>query len=259
MTSKRRDPSPLDFIIENPVFRLEELQAEYLRIGRAAESAVDLVEYHLQQGRIQRVRRGVYSHARFVDPWVVASKLASTVVVSHDGALSFHGLTGVGHSLSFMTTDRTSIARFNDIVYQPLRVTELRLSQSKSQQHEREGQRFRVTTLEASLVDCLSLLARSPEPVALMELFEEARGRADPRAMIKHALHFKSPLLNSRLGFFLMCAHFDVTRGDLAELESAAAPASTPFQRGVTKKNDGYAPKWRLVVPAELFAFWRRL
>jgi predicted transcriptional regulator of viral defense system len=258
MAPKDRASTLLDFILEHPVFRLEELQAEYRRLKRPPENALELVEYHIKAGRLRSIRRGVYAHPRFVDPWLVATKLADPVRISHEGALSFHGLIGVGNQVTYMTTARAAVVRFNDVIYRPLRVSLFRLSQGKSDFHERLGQQLNVTTLETTLVDCLDNLERSCPPLELMEIFQQSSRRADPSLMIKHALNLESPIVAARLGFFLMCARFFVPGPEMLKLENARPTSPTHFQRGLAAEDDGYVPLWKLLVPNELFAFWPR-
>lgn len=247
------DAAPLDFIVQHSVFRLQELEAAFLAMGRPAENAVRSAEYHIAQKRLFSVRRGVYVHTTWVDPWLLASKLTEPVVISHDGALSFHGLTGVGHRVSFMTSARTSTARYNDIVYQPLRVSERRLEHAGSKKFEREGQPLFVTSLEHTLVDCLALLSRAPPPVELMELFRGSVATADPGRMISHAISLESPLLVSRLAHFLSWARFDLEPRHLQKLNASCAKTPTYFHRGGRTSGDRFVQRWNLVVPPDLF------
>lgn len=247
---------PLDFILKHKVFRLEELQAAYRDAGCPEKSARNALKYHLKVSRICRVRRGVYAHLDWVDPWLIAAKLADPVVISHDGALSFHSITGVGHSLTFLTTARATIARHEDIVFTPLLVDQSRMDWAGAEEHQREGQKVFVTSLAASLVDCLALLARSPPLDELMAAFKEAKRRkVKARAMIQHALRYESPLLCSRLGFFLTCADFWPEEGQRDRLQAASARELVHFQRSKAKRSDRSFPPWNIIVPAELYAF----
>jgi predicted transcriptional regulator of viral defense system len=248
--------SPLEFILQNPVFRLKDFQAAYRGMRRSDENAHEVLRHHVKQGRIISIRRGLYVHARFVDPWLLASKLADPCIISHDGALSFHKMTGLGHSITLMTTARTTGTQYDEVIYQPLRVSEERFSWCRAEEVEREGHTILISPLGDALVDCLALLEHAPPPVELMEVFQKARGLADPSAMIDHALRYGSPLLCSRLGFFFSCSRFDLEPGERARLERACSKTPTHFQRGLRTKQDGYAPLWKLHVPPDLFKFW---
>lgn len=247
--------SPLDFILQNPVFRLEEFVAAYGKTRRSSERAGDALAYHVKEGRLLNVRRGLYVQAGgFVDPWLIASKLADEVVISHDGALSFHGVTGLGHRVSFMTRSRTSVVRFNEVIYQPLRVSKRSILMGEA--FERCGHELLVTPLSTTFVDCLASLDRSPPPVELLELFKRSMGGLDPTRMISHALRSKSPLVVSRLAFFLTCARCDLETSDVQRLNGHGVKVPTYFQRSARTEDDSLIPRWNLIVSPELRSSW---
>jgi predicted transcriptional regulator of viral defense system len=206
-------------------------------------------------GRLNSVRRGLYAHTTFVDPYLLASKLADDVVISHDGALSFHGLTGLGHRVSFMTSSRTPPVTYGEIIYQPIRMQRpfMRLPDEVSQ---REEQAILVTPIPATLVDCLALLDRGPPLDELMEIFKSLVKTADPSKMIAHARSYKSPLLIARLAYFLTCARYDLKVPDLQALNSGIPKQPTHFLRSARGEFDSAIRKWNLIVPPELYAFW---
>ena len=106
--------SPLEFFARHPVFSLDEFEAAYEKMGRASKSASRILAWHVKEGRLFNVRRGLFVCADAFDPWVLASRLADDVVISHDGALSFHRVTGLGNRISFTTHSRTSRVVFDE-------------------------------------------------------------------------------------------------------------------------------------------------
>ena len=249
-------PSPLGFIFQHSAFRLEELEAAYRAMRRPVSNARKVLEYHVASGRLVNVRRGVYASMDFVDPWLLASKMAKEVVISHDGALSFHGLTGMEHRVTYMTTERTTGAIYQEMIYAPLRVTEDRLLSSEWVPFERESQPIRVTSIAHALVDCLSLLERSPEPIELLGIFVQCAKSADADAMIRHAYSFESPLLVTRLAFFMSCARFDLHKAQWEELARRGVQDATYFLRSARTKDDCHVPRWKLIVPPDLHQCW---
>lgn len=249
--------TPLDFILENQVFTLAEFQAEYRLLKKSVASAGDLLAYHVKEGRICSVRRGVYAHARWVDPWLLASKLTKNVLISHDGALSFHGVTHVGNQITFMTTERTTSTTFNEIVFQPLQVKLARLTSSVLHA-QRGGQELMVTSLSRTLVDCLTELDRAPPPVELMELFHSTLAVTDPHEMVNCALRASNRLLTSRLAFFLWCTRANVSLEDTQRLNAFSLQRPGYFLRSARSKGDSLIARWNLIVPGELKAFWPR-
>lgn len=248
--------SPLGFIFQHSAFRLEELEAAYRSMGRPASNARKVLQYHVARGRLVNVRRGVYATIEFVDPWLLASKMAKEVVISHDGALSFHGLTGMEHQVSYMTTERTTGAIYQEMIYAPLRVTESRLQRAGAEHFEREGQPIWVTSVARTLVDCLSLLERAPPPIELMGIFIACSKSADANEMIRHAYSFDSPLLVTRLAFFLTCARFDLRKAQWEELARRGVKDTTSFLRSARTDEDCSVPRWKLIVPPDLHQCW---
>ena len=250
--------APIDFIAQHSVFTLDELKAAYRRMGRKAKRAIDTLDYHVSRGRILRVRRGLYALSKpFIDPWLIAAKLTDPVVISHDGALSFHKLTGLGHQLSFMTTERTSGTVFNEVIYRPIRVQKLP-SAKYTQEHEREGLKLRVTSVAATLVDCCALLERAPPPLELAEVFKDSVRSVKPRELIDYALTLDNRLVVSRLGFFLMCARFDLAPEEIGKMQRHGVRVPTYFQRKERTKRDSIISKWQLIVPEPLQELWLR-
>jgi predicted transcriptional regulator of viral defense system len=247
--------SPLDFILKNPVFRLEEFVAAYGKTRKSSAHARDALAYHVKEGRLLNVRRGLYIQAGgFVDPWLIASRLSEEVVISHDGALSFHGVTGLGHRISFMTRSRTSVLRFNEVIYQPIRVRENRIL--SAEQFKRGGHTILVTSLSSTFVDCLANLERSPPPVELLGLLRNSVGQLDPARMIAHALWYRSPLVVSRLGFFLTCAGCSLDTAEVQLLNGHGVQEPTYFQRSTRTKEDTFIGPWNLIVSPELHGCW---
>ncbi len=158
-----------ELVSQHPVLTLGELGAwldqKHSRNPRSREA---LLSYHLRQGRLLRVRRGLYAvvapgstpETSPVDPYLVAAKSAADSVLAYHTALEVHGKA---HSV---------FERFFFQSSKPLRPTTFRTYRfecvlfSKTlrqagQQHfatktlERSGVELRVASLERTLVDLL--------------------------------------------------------------------------------------------------------
>ena len=55
---------PVDFIAQNPVFRLEEFVAAYRDMERSPRSATEELKYHVKTGRLLNLRRGLSTRRR---------------------------------------------------------------------------------------------------------------------------------------------------------------------------------------------------
>ncbi|MDP1826922.1 MAG: hypothetical protein Q8L48_26855 [Archangium sp.] len=251
--------TPLEFFALHPVFLLEEFEAAYENMGRSSDtrsprSAAKILAWHVKEGRILNVRRGLYVRADHFDPWLLASELADDVVISHDGALSFHRVTGLGHRLSFTTSSRTSGFVFDEVIYQPLRLKEPRIGGIL--EGKRSGQSVFVTSLELTFVDCLAVLERAPAPEELIVHFGQRVKSLDHRAMIRHALDLESPLVVSRLAYFFICARVDLDGPEKYLLETHGAQRPTYFLRSARTEQDRFIRRCNLIVPPDLLRFW---
>jgi hypothetical protein len=82
------------------VFRLETFRDAHVASGRDAQTSASLLRYHVAQGHLVSLRRGLYARVGPLDPWLLGSRLTADAVLAYDGALSFHGLTGLEHPTS---------------------------------------------------------------------------------------------------------------------------------------------------------------
>src|SRR5438132_906902 len=73
----------LAFFAAQPVFTLDEFAAAYVGGGHSKKSVRPILRYHLWQGRLMSIRRGLYIVAGHdIDPHVVASKLVPDAVIA---------------------------------------------------------------------------------------------------------------------------------------------------------------------------------
>lgn len=153
------------FLARNPIFRLQDL-AQELGLSRNHEAALERIKYHLGQGRIKAVTKGVYATvppgldaARFQpDRYLVGAAIRPDAIFSHHAALE---LLGVAHSTwsqcTILTERRGRPVRFGEV--------EIRLLQHPAalrrtgkldlgvQEVDRLGRRLRVTGAERTLLD----------------------------------------------------------------------------------------------------------
>jgi predicted transcriptional regulator of viral defense system len=270
--TRERDPilgAAPSFIDSHSVFTQEEFKAHYASIGRDPDAAHYALAYYLREGRISSARRGLYTWNNWVDPWLVASKVAKDVVVSHEGALSFHGFTGVGYRVPFMTAARIKPFTHREVGYQALQVSKDRLLLTPKTLVEREGHSMRIATLEGALVDCLSELELGPESFEhdeptfsldrMVQAFKDTKQAADPDKMARYAVTRRSPLLVSRLGFLLSCARGgDLSNETIAKLEKYSLPRPDYFRRTTRAGEGRLLGRWNLILTDAEWKHWRK-
>jgi predicted transcriptional regulator of viral defense system len=152
------------FFSAHPFFTRDEFAAEYTAAGHTVASVNKVLAYHSRAGRIMRLRRGVYCTREVdADPFVCASKLARDAVIAYSGALAFHKLIGIGHSMSLLSAKRAREVVAGDVVH---RIIPHALPPGKehhlTEMHARLGGTVRVTTLSRTLVDCMHRLDHGP-------------------------------------------------------------------------------------------------
>lgn len=255
---KRARPlTPAQFIAGLPVFRAAEVEAWYRETKRRPAAARRMLGWHVAQGRLQVVRRGVYAQRDpgLHDPFVVASCLTDDAVVAYDGALALHGVAGAPYRTTYLTARRTSVLRWNDCIFQPVREP---IATRRIETVTILGREVRVTTLEQSLVDCLTRPDRAPEPAELAWAFPEARSRVEVALLIRLAVETSSPLVVSRLAFCLSCGGGAVTPAQEATLVRRGLQRPDYFHRAWRTKQDELVSRWNLIVPPALKALLGR-
>ncbi len=245
--------SPLDFIARHEVFTLAEYRAAYRSLGRNPAGAHDNLAYHVRVGNLLPLRRGLYARPGGVDHLVLASKLTDDGIISHEGALAFHGLVHVEHQVSFLTRRRIAEFHFNEVIFKPMTVKPRRYARHAFTTEERGATTLRVSTIEQALVDCLDDLDRAPRTaVELLATFRESRERVKVHHLIAAATERSSPLLVSRVGYFLQRTHPELADAELRALERKALPAPDYFVRKDRRSTDQLVSRWNLIVPRSL-------
>jgi predicted transcriptional regulator of viral defense system len=253
----------MDYFAGHPVFRLDDFAAAHQAddVVKPA-SSLAIIKHHVQAGNLLRIRRGLYAVVPRgvrpadlqLDPYVLASHLASDAVVAYHGALQFHGRA---HSLSrrvqFLTASRARPFEFRGTQYVPVPVPPplgaLADFGGGVLQSQRAGAPVRVTSLERTMVDVLNAprhgggweeIWRSLESVEFFDL----------DAVIEHAFKLESALTVARVGFFLE-QHRDslmVEEQHLARL-GQRAPAHPAYLDRAKREPGRLVARWNLIVP----------
>lgn len=182
--------SPQAFFERWKVFTLDGLRAEHATTGASALATTKLVGEHVLAGHLLRLRRGLFAVPDCFEPHLVASLLTPDAVLAYDGALSFHGLSALGHGLSFLTYFRCRPFELDQVVYQavsPARTLRRRRALVDGvEAHARLGRTVRVTSKERTLVDLLDRLDLLGDIAELAPLFRRALP-LKVNAMVGHA------------------------------------------------------------------------
>ena len=153
-----------EFFATHPVFRTDELAA--CQGGRSRWTRNNLLAYHLRQGHLLRIQRGLYAvvppgqdpETCAVDPYLVAAKATTDSVLAYHTAMELHGRAhSVFHEFYFLShvppRPRTFRSlRFRGVLF-PKALREKRAEEAFTESVDRRGVAVKVTSLERTLVD----------------------------------------------------------------------------------------------------------
>jgi predicted transcriptional regulator of viral defense system len=257
---------PTDFFIRHPVFTFEAFRAAHQSTGtRSPQTTGAVLKQHVAAGNLINVRRGLYARvpegakpATFrVDPYLVASRLATDSVIAYHSALQ---LLGRAHSqsnrITYLSRFRAKPFTFQDTdfvpVLVPMALRTLPDFGGGLREERRQGLGVRVTGHERTLVDVLDApslggsweeIWRSIESIEFFDL----------DFVIEYVLRLGSALTVARVGFFLEQHKNELLVEDrhLEALRGRAPLQATYFDRR-HRKNGTLLSRWNLIVPDQL-------
>ncbi|MBC7077463.1 MAG: type IV toxin-antitoxin system AbiEi family antitoxin domain-containing protein [Synergistales bacterium] len=255
-----------EFFAKHPVFTVDELTAFLAQRGPVSNwTRKALLAYHQKQGRILRVRRGLYvvvppgtnPASCPVDPYLLGAKMAEDAALGYHTALEFHGKAySATYLVLYLSSRRCSPLRFRSYTFRsvpfpkPLRAKGKELFSVET--HERAGLPVRVTSLERTLVDVLDRpdlgggweeIWRSLEIVEFFDL----------DVVVEYTLLLENATTAAKVGFFLE-QHRDrlmVEERHLAILR-AHRPQSPHYMARTSREPGRLVQEWNLVVPLEI-------
>ncbi len=252
----------LEFFATHPVFTHEDFVRNHQESGdRSPRTSDSLLRRHVAQGRIVRVRRGLYAtvlpganpDSVQVDPYLLATKAADDATVSHHAALQFHGRAySVWSQVTFFTRRNPRPFHFGETEFVPVKpassVAALPDMGGGVEFVAHAGGRVRVTTLERTMVDVLdtpALVGGWEEIWRSLEMVEFF----DLDAVISYTLSLGTALTTARVGFFLE-EHRDALFVEDRHLE--VLEAHSPRQARYldhSRESGRLVKRWQLIVP----------
>ncbi len=260
-----------EFFDAHPVFRHEAFAAFLESTGsHRTRTREALLAYHVRAGHLLRLRRGLYAvvprgfHPEDypVDPYLLAGHLVADAVLSHHGALQFHGKAySVHHRFTYLTRNSGPpfVYRGQEFVAVPfpkvLQAQQAELFGVKTEGHA--GGKIRVTNLERTLVD---VLVRADLGGGWEEAWRslESVEYYDLNQVIDYTLKLRSATAVAKVGFFLERHREElmVDESYLARLLKHVPKQPCYLER--SRRTPGkLVPGWNLVVPpAVLGSAW---
>ncbi|MCK4546959.1 MAG: type IV toxin-antitoxin system AbiEi family antitoxin domain-containing protein [Candidatus Eisenbacteria sp.] len=205
-----------DFFATHPVFTTNELKKFLAARGsHNSWTRKALLAYHLKQGRVRRVRRGLYCTVPPgaspvdcpVDAFVLAAKSTDDAVLAYHTALELHGRAySVHHRLLYLTAKRLPPWSFRSLRFRSVLFP--KVLRDKNQEEFgvdvvwRENVDIRVTSLERTLVDVLDRLDLGGGLTEAWQSLESVEF-FDLEKVVEYTLLLENGTTAARVGFFL--------------------------------------------------------
>ena len=254
-----------EFFDRTPVFTRAEFEAARAETARRSPRTTDsLLRRYVADGRLLRLRAGLYAvvprgaeaATAPVDPYLVATKLASDATVAYHAALQFWGKAySVWQRFHFVTETSTRALRFRGLEFVPVKLPlplrQLPTSERYVTEQRHAGGTVRVTTLERTLVDVLDVPSNAGgweeiwRSLEMVEFF-------DLDAVASYAVKLGSALTAARVGFYL-----DQHREALMVEDKHLDPLRRlrprqPRYLDARRKPGKLVPAWNLIVPDDV-------
>ena len=255
-----------EFLSQHAVFTVDELDRFlYDRGSGKPNTRKSLLTYYRSQGRIVRVRRGLYATVPFgtdpasspVDPYLIAAKMTADAVLAYHTALEFHGKAySVYTRLFYISASKSLPLKFQSHEIRGVSVPHP--LQAKGEEmfgvtcHKHSGVELRVTNLERTFVDVLDRpnltgsweeIWRSLESVEFFDLDQ----------VVNYSLLLENATTAAKVGFYLE-QHKEtlmVEEAHLAPLRKLRPRQPHYLIRG--KRNDcRWVKAWNLMIPIEI-------
>ena len=260
-----------EFLWSHDVFRYEDI-LEAIPYYRDKKGELNIaLAYHVRQGTLISIKRYVYAvvprgcsveDAPYaVDPFLLASQLASDAVISYHSALAFYGYL---HSLRFEFIYSTGQVKnyttlnFGNNIYKstqfPRRLREKKKELIGVKKELRGGQELKITSPERTFVDILD------RPKILGYDWEEIARSLDktymgnPGLLVDYLALLGSRLTASRVGYFLERRKDELRLGEevLDEIQDLSSNSLVHLDPN-HKKGNVLSKRWNLLVPENLF------
>ncbi len=255
-----------EFLSQRAVFTVEELDRFLLKRGSGKPNTrKSILTYYCNQGRIVRVRRGLYATIPLgtnpasspVDLYLVAAKMTTDAILAYHTALEFHGKAySLYAKLLYISASRSLPLKFRS--YKISGVPVPYSLQAKGEEmfgvisHKRSGVELRVTNLERTFVDVLDRpdltgsweeIWRSLESIEFFDLDQ----------VIEYVLLLENATTAAKVGFFLE-QHRETLMVNNIHLNTLRKlrPRQPHYMIRGKRKNCQWIKEWNLMIPVEI-------
>ena len=255
-----------DFLAQHAVFTVDELDHFLSDQGTGNPSTrSSLLAYHRKQGRILRVRRGLYAAvprgmdpaSMTADPFLVAAKMTEDAVLAYHTALEFHGRAySTQWRLTYVSSYRSLPLAFQSHEFRSVPVPPSLLAKGEEMfgvaHHNRSGVELRVTNHERTLVDALARPDRTGSWEEIWRSLESVEF-FDLDQVVAYTRLLDNATVAAKVGLFLeqhreplmvQATHLDALR--------KLRPKQPHYLTRGRPKSCRWVKGWNLMVPAEI-------
>jgi len=251
------------FLAYNQIFTIEEARIA-LGMEKSSSTLDNLLAYHLRQGHIIRIRKGLYytiprgadAKTHPVDPYLIASKMTTDATLGYHTSLGFHGkLHSLRNDFIYITQRKLKPPFvFRNTFFKGISIPKGTLANSDFgiEIVEYLGCKIRVTTLERIFVDILDRpnlidnweeIWRSLESIEYLNL----------QQVLAYAKLLNNATTYARVAFFLdqHRAALSLSDRDLVVFDTCI-PKSPHYLDLHNKEPNQLVARWNLIVPKSL-------
>lgn len=265
------------FFSHYPVFTYGDFVKFLTNHGEAnPNTSKALLAYHLHNGHVKRIKRGLFAvipntmppyNVSFlpssergdfiVDPYLITAKLTEDAVIAYHSALAFYGKTYSVHSLfTYLTHSLIRKLNFQSCEYQavlfPKKLIKHQQENFEINTVDRQGTTVRVTSFERTLVDMLDrpdLCGGWEEVWRSLELVEYF----NIKKIVEYALLLDNATTVAKVGFYLEQhqKELHVENYYLEQLQ-AHRPKQPQYIDRESKLPSQFSSKWNLIIPSQI-------
>ncbi len=244
------------------VFTRDELKQHLVRAG-GGSSLKELIRYHLNQGNIGQVKRGLFfpvdagtaPEDQPVDPFLVAAKASEQGVLGYHTALDLQGHAHSVYSRYYFVTPKAKnydSFTFRENEFVPVQVSRKLLKKEKEnlgvQEYDRKGEIIDVTSIERTLVD---LLDRPRYGGGWEEIWRSTTGFGflKEEEILEYVRALENKTTAAKVGFWLEQhrEEYNVSETMLNDLEPLCPGQPHYMDRSYDRRT--LVPRWNLIVP----------
>lgn len=251
------------FFAQHPLFHTGEIREKLnLHSEKTLES---LLKYHLKQGHLKRIKRGLYAvigagrdpEKAHVDEYLIASKLAKDAVIGYQSALGYWGmLYSIRNEIIYLTRGDNRKFLYDGVIYKavffPKKLIQCNQELFDVKSVDRLGEQIWVTSLERTFVDILDrfYLIHSWEEV--YRAFESIK-MLELDKVIEYTLLLGRPTTIAKVGFFLeqFRQTWYVEECHLNQLQQHVPQSPLKIDRKKQKAGK-FISKWNIIIPETL-------